>query len=284
MPQGKILAGYLAPHPPHLVYGENPPQNEPRAECGWEQLRWAYERARKTLDELKPDVLLVHSPHWTTQLGRHFLGVKHLSGKSIDPIFPNLFRLPVRLGSRCRARRGLLRRSAGNGAGVQDDAQSELSSRLRHDHHVAHDATAMGHSCGGALRQQLSLLPRHRRGAAGDGRAGQSHPQGDPSERAACGVACFEHALPLAFPRRARAPRGHVARASGDLRWIQMGHAHHPAAARGEDRGSVHAPANVHHRGLLRGQIGRFYMDVLGDGLPGSPGRPTRLRQRDRDR
>ncbi len=92
MPQGKILAGYLAPHPPHLVYGENPPQNEPRAECGWEQLRWAYERARKTLDELKPDVLLVHSPHWTTQLGHHFLGVKHLSGKSIDPIFPNLFR------------------------------------------------------------------------------------------------------------------------------------------------------------------------------------------------
>lgn len=92
MAQGHILAGFLAPHPPHLVYGENPPQNEPRSQGGWEQLRWAYERARKSLDELKPDVLLVHSPHWITQLGHHFLGVKRLKGKSVDPIFPNLFR------------------------------------------------------------------------------------------------------------------------------------------------------------------------------------------------
>ncbi|MGH7003262.1 MAG: tRNA U-34 5-methylaminomethyl-2-thiouridine biosynthesis protein [Alphaproteobacteria bacterium] len=92
MAKGEIIAGFLAPHPPHLVYGENPPQNEPKSEGGWEQLRWAYERARKSLDELKPDVLLVHSPHWMTQLGHHFLGVKKLSGKSVDPIFPNLFR------------------------------------------------------------------------------------------------------------------------------------------------------------------------------------------------
>ena len=97
MAKGKIVAGYLAPHPPHLVYGENPPQNEPKSQCGWEQLRWAYERARKTLDELKPDVLLVHSPHWNTQLGHHFLGVPQLSGKSVDPIFPNLFRYDFRL-------------------------------------------------------------------------------------------------------------------------------------------------------------------------------------------
>jgi 2-aminophenol/2-amino-5-chlorophenol 1,6-dioxygenase beta subunit len=90
--QGEIIAGFLAPHPPHLVYGENPPQNEPKSEGGWEQLRWAYERARKSIDELKPDVLLVHSPHWMTQLGHHFLGVKKLTGKSVDPIFPNLFR------------------------------------------------------------------------------------------------------------------------------------------------------------------------------------------------
>ena len=89
---GHILAGFLAPHPPHLVYAENPPQNEPRAEGGWEQLRWAYERARRSLEQLKPDVLLVHSPHWMTQQGHHFLGVPRLSGKSVDPIFPNIFR------------------------------------------------------------------------------------------------------------------------------------------------------------------------------------------------
>ena len=92
MAQGEILAGFLAPHPPHLVYAENPPQNEPRSKGGWEQLRWAYERVRASIDALKPDVLLVHSPHWTTQLGHHFLGVPHLTGKSVDPIFPNLFR------------------------------------------------------------------------------------------------------------------------------------------------------------------------------------------------
>ena len=92
MKQGEIIAGFLAPHPPHLVYGENPPQNEPRSRGGWEQLRWAYERARRSLERLKPDVLLVHSPHWTTQVGHHFLGVPRLSGKSVDPIFPNLFR------------------------------------------------------------------------------------------------------------------------------------------------------------------------------------------------
>ena len=92
MSKGEIIAGFLAPHPPHLVYGENPAQNEAKSKGGWEQLRWAYERARVSLEELKPDVLLVHSPHWITQQGHHFLGVEHLSGKSVDPIFPNLFR------------------------------------------------------------------------------------------------------------------------------------------------------------------------------------------------
>ena len=92
MSNGQVVAGYLAPHPPHLVYGENPPQNEPKSQGGWEQLRWAYERARKTLEAHRPDVLMVHSPHWETTVGHHFLGVEKLNGKSVDPIFPNLFR------------------------------------------------------------------------------------------------------------------------------------------------------------------------------------------------
>ena len=32
MAEGQIVAGLLAPHPPHLVYAENPPQNEPNSE------------------------------------------------------------------------------------------------------------------------------------------------------------------------------------------------------------------------------------------------------------
>jgi 2-aminophenol/2-amino-5-chlorophenol 1,6-dioxygenase beta subunit len=90
--RGHIVAGVLAPHPPHLVYAENPPQNEPRAECGWETLRWGYERLRRDLADIDYDVLIVHSPHWRTFVGHHFLGVEHFDGLSVDPVFPNLFR------------------------------------------------------------------------------------------------------------------------------------------------------------------------------------------------
>ena len=83
--KGKIVAGALAPHPPHIVYAENPPQNEPKAECGWETIRWGYERLRKSLDKLDYDVLIVHSPHWRTQVGTHFLGVPNLKSISVDP-------------------------------------------------------------------------------------------------------------------------------------------------------------------------------------------------------
>lgn len=90
--KGQIIAGVLAPHPPHLVYAENPPQNEPRSECGWETLRWAYESLRKSLERYDYDVLIVHSPHWRTNIGTHFLGVPSFKSLSVDPIFPNLFR------------------------------------------------------------------------------------------------------------------------------------------------------------------------------------------------
>ncbi|MCB0415567.1 MAG: tRNA U-34 5-methylaminomethyl-2-thiouridine biosynthesis protein [Bdellovibrionales bacterium] len=89
---GEIIAGVLAPHPPHLVYAENPPQNEPRSEGGWDTLRWAYENCRERILALKPDVLLVHSPHWMTVVGHHVLGLKKFKGLSVDPIFPHLFR------------------------------------------------------------------------------------------------------------------------------------------------------------------------------------------------
>jgi len=89
---GRIVAGALAPHPPHLVYAENPPQNEPVAECGWETLRWGYERLRRSLDQLDIDVIVLHSPHWKTSQGHHVLGVPAFQSLSVDPIFPHLFR------------------------------------------------------------------------------------------------------------------------------------------------------------------------------------------------
>ena len=89
---GKIVAGFLAPHPPHLVYAENPAQNEPRAECGWEVLRWGYESARADLQKMDYDVLMVLSPHWRTYVGTHFLAVPQFKSLSVDPVFPHLFR------------------------------------------------------------------------------------------------------------------------------------------------------------------------------------------------
>ena len=32
MSKGEIVMGALAPHPPHLVYAENPPENEATSE------------------------------------------------------------------------------------------------------------------------------------------------------------------------------------------------------------------------------------------------------------
>jgi 2-aminophenol/2-amino-5-chlorophenol 1,6-dioxygenase beta subunit len=90
--KGSIVAGFLAPHPPHLVYGENPERNIPRSQGGWEVLRWAYGNCREKIKQLKPDVIVVHSPHWQTIVGHHFLHVPKLKGLSVDPIFPHLFR------------------------------------------------------------------------------------------------------------------------------------------------------------------------------------------------
>jgi len=89
---GQIIAGVLAPHPPHLIYGENPPQNEPRSECGWETLRWGYEACRKKILALKPEVFVVHASHWPTHVGTHLLGLERFQGLSVDPAFPHLFR------------------------------------------------------------------------------------------------------------------------------------------------------------------------------------------------
>ena len=92
MSSGEIVAGALAPHPPHLVYADNPPQNEPTSECGWETLRWGYDSLRKDLEDQRIDVIVVLTPHWQTYVGTHFLGVPHFKSLSVDPIFPNLFR------------------------------------------------------------------------------------------------------------------------------------------------------------------------------------------------
>ena len=92
MAKGEIVAGCLAPHPPHLVYADNPEQNEAYSEGGWETLRWGYQRLARKLKDIEYDVIVIFTPHWQTYIGTHFLGLPRFKSKSVDPIFPNLFR------------------------------------------------------------------------------------------------------------------------------------------------------------------------------------------------
>ena len=92
MAKGEVVLGCLAPHPPHLVYAENPPQNQPRSEGGWEMLRWGYRVLARKLAGIEYDTIVIFTPHWQTYIGTHFLGLPHFRSLSVDPIFPNLFR------------------------------------------------------------------------------------------------------------------------------------------------------------------------------------------------
>lgn len=112
---GSIIGGWLAPHPPHLVYAENPEANEPRSEGGWEVLRWAYEKCRQKIRKLKPDAIIVHTPHWQTVVGHHLIGVEHLKGYSVDPIFPHLFRYRYDLKIDVALSRAICKTSTGRG-------------------------------------------------------------------------------------------------------------------------------------------------------------------------
>ena len=91
---GRIVSGALSPHPPHLIYAENPPQNEPRSSGAgaWESLSDAYIKLRASIESKDVDVIIIHTPHWKTVVGTHLLGRPHFKSHSVDPIFPNLFR------------------------------------------------------------------------------------------------------------------------------------------------------------------------------------------------
>ena len=38
------------------------------------------------------DAIVIFTPHWQTYIGTHFLGLPEFKSKSVDPVFPNLFR------------------------------------------------------------------------------------------------------------------------------------------------------------------------------------------------
>ncbi len=117
MSQGRIVAGCLAPHPPHLVYATNPEQNVPEAtgSGAWKPLLDGYSSLRESLDAKDYDVIIVHTPHWKTVVGHHFLGVPHFKSLSVDPIFPNLFRFNYDLNVDVELAEAIANEAAGRG-------------------------------------------------------------------------------------------------------------------------------------------------------------------------
>jgi len=97
----------------------NPEQNEPEAtgSGAWKPLLEGYASLQESLAAKDFDVIVVHTPHWKTVVGHHFLGVPHFDNLSVDPIFPNLFRFNYSLDvdvelaeaiAECASERGLV--------------------------------------------------------------------------------------------------------------------------------------------------------------------------------
>ena len=154
MAKGSIVAGCLAPHPPHLVYAENPPQNEPTSEGGWEQLRWGYERLRESLSKIDHDVLVILSPHWQTYVGTHFLGLPHFEGLSVDPIFPNLFRYSYNLDIDVELSRAIHDKAA--------DAGLAVKMMENPDFRVDYGTITTGHMVNPAFDKPLVVISSNR--------------------------------------------------------------------------------------------------------------------------
>ena len=208
-----IVAGYLAPHPPHLVYAENPPQNEPRSTGGWEVLRWGYEELRRRLRAHQPDVLVVHAPHWITMVGHHVNCVPNPRGISVEPIFPHLFRyhydfrtdvaLAEAIVERGRARPGWSpARCASDGVRVDYATIGAL--------HLANPAWDIP-----VVSLSANNNPYYYSDASLDEMEvlGAATRRADRAHRPARGAAGVELAVAPALGRRAGAARGHGARA-----------------------------------------------------------------------
>ena len=283
MANGSIIGGVLAPHPPHIVYGDNHWRNEPKSECGWEVLRWGYERARKHFLEKKPDVFLVHSPHWQTVIGHHFLGMPEFHGLSVDPIFPNLFRfnydikVDVELAELIAeegARDGLITKMMRN-PNFRVDYGTIVSCHMMNPEW---DIPIVGISSNNS-----PYYFSQRDGPAADAEARPGHEARHREERTARGAAGVEHALASPLHHRAGHPRGHVARACVRAQRLSVGHESARPDAQRADARADRGAAGVHGHGRERSEGRLAGVDAVGARLPVVSGRGLWLLDRDRN-
>ena len=181
----------------------------------------------------------MHSPHWITQLGHHFLGVENLSGKSVDPIFPNLFRytfeldVDVELAEACceNARaRGLVAKMMRNPKFRVDYGTITTLHMIR----PQWDIPVVGISANNSPYyltteeglEEMDVLGKATREAI--------------EETGRRAVLLASNTLShFPFSRRAAAARRHVARASVQPRGLPLGHADYRAVAQGANRRGI---------------------------------------------
>ena len=88
-------------------------------------LRWGYDELRRRLRAHRPDVLVVHAPHWITMVGHHVNCVPHPRGVSVEPIFPHLFRYHYDFSTDVELAEAIVD-EAEHGPGHQRDARTDV--------------------------------------------------------------------------------------------------------------------------------------------------------------
>jgi 2-aminophenol/2-amino-5-chlorophenol 1,6-dioxygenase beta subunit len=140
----------------------------------------------------------LYTPHWITQVGHHFLGVPRLEGRSVDPIFPNLFRydfglnVDVELAEACceeANKLGIVSKMMRNPKFRVDYGTITTLHMIR----PQWDIPVVGISANNTP-YYLSTGEARR-----DGHPGPRHPRGHPQDRPQGHLAGQQHAVALAL-------------------------------------------------------------------------------------
>ena len=70
---------------------------------------------------------MIFTPHWQTYIGTHFLGLPEFKSKSVDPVFPNIFRYNYDIKVDVDLAEKMRREGIGTRNNYQDDEKSGTS-------------------------------------------------------------------------------------------------------------------------------------------------------------
>ena len=80
---GKFIGGLIAPGKPHILLA---PEKNP----GWMSMRKSFDDARRMIQELNPDLLLIYSSQWPSIIGHQFISDPEPQWRLVDQDFHEL--------------------------------------------------------------------------------------------------------------------------------------------------------------------------------------------------